>query len=786
MLKPLFITFFYMATYIVLAQDARIIGTVSVGDNEEVIGLTVFLEGTDKGDITDASGLFEINGVAPGTYQLVVSGLGYKRSISEVSLGPGETLKKEIVLVINAEELGEVTIHGKTESRQLQEQGYSVKVIEAKAHKNLSSDLNGIIRRTPGINIRESGGLGSNFNLSLNGLSGNQIRYFIDGVPMENFGSSLTLNNYPVNLIEKIEIYKGVVPIQFGADALGGAINIVTGYRKRSYLDAAYSVGSFNTHRASFTGQLTGQNGFFIKSASFFNHSANNYWMDGVPLTDSNGNIIDNSFRTRRFHDQYTSGMTSLELGVFDKPFADEWSINLTGAANRKNYQHPDFNIKRIFGKFHTKSQTFLGSTTYSKRFSKLDTRVYFLLGETRDVIVDTTVYKYDWSGTAVNRLEIDPNNTKGELGERRSLFELTDRIMRSQAYINYKMSEQHYLDFNFSQNYLKRSGIDKVDELNRSFESPNFVNKNIAGGAYRFHTPGKKIEASLFGKGYWYSGKIITQDFENNDRESNVSVQNFGYGTALAIQASKLFRLKTSFERAIRLPEPTEVLGSGLYVLPNPNLEPEQSYNVNLGARYNQNMLDLKLQSELNLFFRHSKDFIAPPRSEGPFGVYENLNNVRTEGIEGSARAEYKNLMALNVNVTFQNITDRTEFDEGLPNVNYKSKIPNTPYFFMNGQFTLKPFRGLVDKTVTFHVNSRYVHEFFLKWENLGNPNEKNTIPTQLTFDLIGEYSFNDGRYNVSATLSNLTNTQVYDNFLIQKPGRAFYIKLRYFLNDQ
>ena len=768
----------------VLAQLGRIVGSVAVGDHESVIGLTVFLEGTDKGDITDVSGSFKIDGVVPGTYKLVVSGLGYKRDITEVSIGPGETLRKKITLEVNAEELHEVTIHGKSESRQLQEQGYSVKVIEAKAHKNLSSDLNGIIRLTPGINIRESGGMGSNFNLSLNGLSGNQIRYFIDGVPMENFGSSLTLNNYPVNLIEKIEIYKGVVPIQFGADALGGAINIVTGYRRRSYLDAAYSIGSFNTHRTSFTGQFANPNGFFVKSASFFNHSDNNYWMDEVPLTDSNGNIIDNSYRTRRFHDHYTSGMTSLEFGVFDKSFADEWSINLTGAANRKNYQHPDFNIKRIFGKFHTKSQTFLGSTTYSKKFSKLDTRVYFLIGETKDVIVDTTVYKYDWSGEAVNRLEIDPNDTKGELGERRSLFELTDKIMRSQAYLNYEMAARHYMDINFSQNYLQRSGIDKVDELNRSFESPNFINKNIAGGAYRFNTPDKEIEASLFVKGYWYTGKIITQDFDDNDRETNVSVQNLGYGTAMAFQTSKLVRLKTSFERAIRLPEPTEVLGSGLYVLPNPNLEPEQSYNVNLGARYDQELTDLKLHSELNLFFRHSRDFIAPPRSEGPFGVYENLNNVRTEGIEGSARAEYKDLVAFNANVTYQNITDRTAFDEGLPNVNYKSKIPNTPYFFMNGQLTLKPFRELVNKTVTFHVNSRYVHEFFLKWENLGNPSEKNTIPSQLTFDLIGEYSFDDGRYNVSATLSNLTNTQVYDNFLIQKPGRAFYIKLRYFLN--
>ncbi|NQY89722.1 MAG: Plug domain-containing protein [Colwellia sp.] len=43
--------------------------------------------------------------------------------------------------------------------------------------------------------------------MSLNDLSGNQIRYFFDGIPMEDFGSALT---FLANLVEQIEVYKGV------------------------------------------------------------------------------------------------------------------------------------------------------------------------------------------------------------------------------------------------------------------------------------------------------------------------------------------------------------------------------------------------------------------------------------------------------------------------------------------------------------------------------------------------------------------------------------------------
>ena len=56
--------------------------------------------------------------------------------------------------------------------------------------------------------------------------------------------------------------------------------------------------------------------------------------------------------------------------------------------------------------------------------------------------------------------------------------------------------------------------------------------------------------------------------------------------------------------------------------------------------------------------------------------------------------------------------------------------------------------------------------------------------LPRQLSHDLELEYSLEDGRYNASLTLSNLTDAALYDNFRIQRPGRAVYVKVRYFIN--
>ena len=108
----------------------------------------------------------------------------------------------------------------------------------------------------------ESGGMGSDAQLTLDGFSGKHVKVFIDGVPQEGTGTALDINNLPVNFAERIEVYKGVVPVGFGSDALGGVINIVTKKRRHGWsLDASYSYGSFNTHKSYVNFSHTLRNG---------------------------------------------------------------------------------------------------------------------------------------------------------------------------------------------------------------------------------------------------------------------------------------------------------------------------------------------------------------------------------------------------------------------------------------------------------------------------------------------------------------------------------------------
>lgn len=71
---------------------------------------------------------------------------------------------------------------------------------------------------------------------------------------------------------------------------------------------------------------------------------------------------------------------------------------------------------------------------------------------------------------------------------------------------------------------------------------------------------------------------------------------------------------------------------------------------------------------------------------------------------------------------------------------------------------------------------------DFPLYWENIGDKDSKNMVPEQFSHNLSLSYTMKNGRYNVSFECQNFTDAQLFDNFSLQKAGRAFYGKFRVF----
>lgn len=144
----------------------------------------------------------------------MVSTVGYESVKMKVTLHGNK--RQDFRLKESSVSLNVVEVLGKSKSQQIREGAFAVNALDVKPLINSVGNLNEMVNRTTGIRVREEGGVGSDFDLSINGMSGNSVRYFIDGVPLSTKGTGVSLANLPVNLIERIEIYKGVVSCQFG------------------------------------------------------------------------------------------------------------------------------------------------------------------------------------------------------------------------------------------------------------------------------------------------------------------------------------------------------------------------------------------------------------------------------------------------------------------------------------------------------------------------------------------------------------------------------------------
>ncbi len=106
----------------------------------------------------------------------------------------------------------------------------SVTVIdEAEIRASAASDLASLLRLYPGVSIATFGGFGSNAEVTLRGVSPTQTLVLINGVRASSATSGTTsIFNVPLESISRIEIAKGAHSAQYGSDAIGGVINIIT------------------------------------------------------------------------------------------------------------------------------------------------------------------------------------------------------------------------------------------------------------------------------------------------------------------------------------------------------------------------------------------------------------------------------------------------------------------------------------------------------------------------------------------------------------------------------
>ena len=113
--------------------------------------------------------------------------------------------------------------------------------------------------------------------------------------------------------------------------------------------------------------------------------------------------------------------------------------------------------------------------------------------------------------------------------------------------------------------------------------------------------------------------------------------------------------------------------------------------------------------------------------------------------------------------------------------NLTYGTRLPNLPYLYAGTDMALTWLN--IDRRggkLSLTYDNLYQHSFPLYAENLGSKDSKEMVPEQFAHNLTAAYNFAGGRFSLAVECRNLTNAKLYDNYSLQKPGRAFFATVR------
>ena len=677
--------------------------------------------------------------------------------------------------------LNEVVVKGLSPAEKVQRLAYNVSLVETAKLKSTTMDLSNVIDKISGVKIRSTGGVGSEANVTLNGFSGRHVKIFIDGVPMDGMSSAFSLSNIPAGLAKRVEVYKGVVPIELGGDALGGAINIVTDNSRRTRVNASYSYGSFNTHKSNVYAEHTTKNGFYVSLNAYQNYSDNDYkvHIDSYTKGDGSGQVVEGDFTVRRFHAMYHNEAAILKVGVVDKSWADRLLFGFTGGYEYKQTQNGS-TMDWVYGARYTTANTLMPQLTYEKKFNVLkglhvSLNGNYNLGESYSA--DTATCKYNWLG------ESYPTGVQGELSY------MKYRYRDHNGAANFRMAlfpaDGQSVSLSSTLTTFSRSGKDET-AYKPTYEHPSQSMKLVTGLSYKYDYKGK-WNTSAFVKHYLNhleayldpNGGIDYQDFSN-------TTSYWGGGLASTYFWGQHTQLRLSYEYALRLPTSRELFGSGDDIeRGNSDLKPESSNNINVSVTTTPiDMNGHRLTVDAAFQYREINDYIRrTTNNDSGRASSQNDGRVRNLGTDWGIRYTWKDIFFIGGNFSYIDMRSLTKYVTGTQqeSKNYKERIPAIPYMYGNGEAGLT-LRNVFMKgaTLDIHYMMNYIQKFSYEWNVYQN--EEYDIPTQFSHDLFVSYNFGKkSEFTVSAECTNIFDARLYDNFKMQKPGRAFAVKFGY-----
>ncbi|GHV14308.1 hypothetical protein AGMMS49938_10200 [Fibrobacterales bacterium] len=536
------------------------------------------------------------------------------------------------------------------------------------AGKNIS--LADLLAENSGIQTRRKGGMGSFQTVSIRGMQGNQIALAIDGVVVQNSsGNMVDLGSIDLNQYERVEIYKGFVPAKFGANVMGGVINLISKDATTRSGKFSASVGSYGTRILSMQAGAP-INEIYWNSAINYRAATNDF-----PFFNRNGtayNFEDDFWDTRRNADFSQISGNHIFRFVHSKRNSRlriEHHTENGGIPGREEQQTKTANSKNDGALISYEIESSDDSWAWSARaFGGFEKNRNFWspidnIGLTSKVPTISGAITHNAGGLA-------------SLLGKGDFWNVELHTLLNYSILNSRNDHPALSSYEFSN---KTGQISFLGDL-----SPiSFFNLKVnANGRWsKDRTESGKISAVGIGGEFQDGFRFLPSGRVSfNLGEKNFPISAFG-----------------ALSHYFRAPSLSELFSTGFGILPNPNLEAEQGEQAELGTAFTTK----KTHISLTAFANRIRNRIIYMTS---FGLSKPINSGsgRVYGVEAELSTDPFTWLKINSNATFQNAGDLPNEPEQQYNAGAIFKLPFNFELHLEGEAHSEIFR---DKAQRMHI---------------------------------------------------------------------------------
>jgi outer membrane cobalamin receptor len=616
----------------------------------------------------------------------------------------------------------------------------SASVITADRTPRAAESVPQLLSEQPGVTITRLGGMGSTATISLRGSTSNQVLVYVDGVALNTAtGGGVDLGAVPLGDMARIEIYRGMSPIRFGASAIGGVVSITTVVPDENRVELDAGGGSFGTYYG-------------------------------------NGRV---AWNRGRFH-LYTGVHALTSTGDF--PYLDNQNTNLT-TTNNAWVVRRDNDLRQVDGT--AKAVLDIGDRRQLATSFAFFDRDQGLPG--MGSIADPHARLGTLRATGIVSYE-----STHDLG-------LASHL-RALAYGNYALT--HFDDPLGQINASKTDAHDRTSTLGGTVDWRRMVKSwlilsGVLDGRYDRFSPSDSLGSVPSGASAtrWFGAAGLESDFWiepitfdiiaslrveaahdetwGRDFFGNFPPTSTPVSHVLPIARLSLVKevapwasLRANAGRYARFPSTTELYGNTGYLQGNPLLKPESGLNADAGPVLSWSRATSKLSWSTDAFMSFATDLIQFRFGNGRARA-ENIGGARILGVESSATLEVGEHVRMLASGTLTDSKDTSAIVS-----NNGRQLPLRPRY----RFYARPeWRSI---RVASRVSVGIYADIDFTAGNYIDPTNLKPVAARLLFGA-GVYADLPANLCVRASGWNLANEQINDLAGYPLPGREVYLTL-------